>query len=291
MPNNRLTDFPGLFSESNRKPLVVSFLSGKGGVGKSISAYNLAVVTAQTGAECLVIDADWYFGNQHILGNFIPRFTLADIIADRNIVASAAVMVQPHLSFIASPSVGAQENAFDESSFARLLADIPEIFASYDFIFIDTPSGLVNLITLAANAADLNLIVLNPELTSIADAYGLFKYLVRSNRKISVHLLINRVQNYSEAAFIYQKLTALSETFLGRLPFDAGYLLEDKSIIESIAGQKSLFEIDPKGPGTERFLYLRNRLWKEKTGYEEPEATKQATKINTPKVLADIKEE
>ncbi|SYZ74257.1 putative Site-determining protein [Candidatus Zixiibacteriota bacterium] len=291
MLNNRLTEITGRSSGDVRKPLVVSFLSGKGGVGKSVSAYNLAVAIARSGAKCLVIDADWYFGNQHILGNFIPEYSFSDIIAGNQAAVRATITVQPNLSFIASPSVGVNDSAFDETQFARFLSDIRELFAAYDFIIIDTPSGLVNLISLAAGASDMNFIVLNPELTSLADAYGLFKYLINSNRKISVHLLINRVQNYSEAAFIYQKIAALSETFLGQVPFEAGYLLEDKMVIEAVAAQKSIFEIDPKGPQTERFLYLRNRLWKEKTGRDWPDETNQVTKINTPKVLADIKEE
>ncbi len=291
MQSNRLRIFGEASADQDNKPFVVSVISGKGGVGKSTVIYNLATVMAQAGSDCLVIDADWYFGNQHILGNFVPRLTLSDVIENHDYSQEAIIAVQPHLFFIASPSVSGEEIEFNDAKFARFLAEMRELYASFDFIFIDTPSGMVNLLNLAANASDINLIVLNPELTSISDAYGLFKYLTRSNRKIPVHLLLNRVQNNSEASFIYQKLSALSERFLGHYPNNAGYLLEDKAIIEAVARQKSLFEMDPNGPAMERFLYLCNLLWKEKTGVDRFEETKQAAKINTPMVLADIKEE
>ena len=51
---------------------IVSILSGKGGVGKSVIAFNLAEPAAAARSKTLLVDADICCGNQHILANIDP---------------------------------------------------------------------------------------------------------------------------------------------------------------------------------------------------------------------------
>ncbi|MCX6827282.1 MAG: AAA family ATPase, partial [candidate division Zixibacteria bacterium] len=204
--NNRLVNPDRLRKVKENQPWMVSLISGKGGVGKSVIAFNLAMVAANAGQRCLLLDADWYFGNQHILANVIPEFTLADVIDDYSAAKRAVISINNNLHLIASPAAGKNQPEFVIKSFASLMANLRRIFDKYDFIIVDTPSGIVDLINLTSNASDMNLIVLIPELTSIADSFGLFKYLVKSNSRIAAHILSNRVQNRGEYEYIYQKL-------------------------------------------------------------------------------------
>lgn len=274
---------------STRRPWLVSLLSGKGGVGKSIIAFNLAALMARKGNKTLIIDADWHFGNQHLLANAIPGNNLIDIIDHDSMAASAVVEVGENLHLLASPSVGTGDIDFEPQAFARLMANIRSLFSTYDFIIIDTPSGLMDLLILVANSSDTNLIVLNPELTSIADAYGLFKYLIKSNNRIIVHLLINRAGTREEYKYIYRKLSIMADRFLGKMPLDGGYLLEDKYVIESVAAQKAIIESAPETDFIQQLSSLGELLISEKVGSCRLQGTNQNEDMNSPRIFADIR--
>jgi flagellar biosynthesis protein FlhG len=290
MKINRLADYYRDGIPGQKKPHMVSLLSGKGGVGKSTVAFNLAAVLAEADEKCLLIDTDWYFGNQHILANITPRGTLLDCIGNRNDTKEAITEVNPNLHLIASPSCAVDPQEFEAGSFAHFIADTHALFHNYDFIIIDTPSGLIDLIRLAACTSDTNIIVVNPELTSIADSYGLFKYLAKCNKNIAVHLLINRVTNSNDHEYIYQKLAVTAERFLGILPYDGGYLLADDAIVSSVAQQKPLIGMAPASPAMDGLLFLRNLLRYERGHGVEFNRINLTENINSQKILADIKE-
>jgi flagellar biosynthesis protein FlhG len=289
MKNNRLVSFNNQ-TQLEKAPFIVSVLSGKGGVGKSVITFNLAALMASQGDRCLIIDADWYFGNQHILCNLVPEHSLIDILNDHASAASSIINVRENLDLIASPSAVQAECDFDGPSFVRFVASMRNLFAQYNFVFIDVASGFSELILLAANGADMNLIVLNPELTSISDGYGLFKYLLKSNRKITAHFLNNRVKETSEYDYIIQKLTVLSQKFLKTIPFDAGYLLEDKLVVESVALQKPLIDLASEGSIIDRFREVAKIINIEKDENMVISRDGLTKYLNSENLLADIKE-
>lgn len=290
MKNNRIDILKLMGVGRGKIPTLVSFLSGKGGVGKSTIAFNLGATLAHGGQRTLLVDSDWHFGNLHILCNVVPQLTLADIMANPSLANQAAVPVYENLNLIASPSAGDLEIEFNKHNYVDWISHIRVLFAPYDFILLDTPSGLVDLIALVGNASDINLLILNPELTSISDAYGLFKYLVKSNNDVTAQLLINRVQNAVESDFICQKLSILTERFLNKIPFYAGYLPEDKRLIESVALQRPVFKIDENCLSVECFLRLRGLLMKIKSGEALPEEINNIGIINHSRTSADTKE-
>jgi len=290
MKINRLAEYYHEGIPEKRGPHLVSLLSGKGGVGKSTIAFNLAATMAEADEKCLLIDTDWYFGNQHILANVTPRGTLLDVTGNRNDAEKAITEVNNNLHLIASPSCAVDPQDFEAGSFAHFAADIRSLFHVYDFVILDTPSGLIDLIRLAACTSDTNIIVVNPELTSIADSYGLFKYLAKCNKNIAVHLLINRVTNSNDHEYIYQKLAVTADRFLGILPYDGGYLLEDDAIVASVAQQKPLIGLAPPSPAMDGLLSLRNLLRGERANRAEYNRVNLSGNINSQRILADIKE-
>jgi len=240
----------------SEKPLIISILSGKGGVGKSVITYNLATAAAGQGQRCLIIDCDWYFGNIHILANVLPRLNLADIVYNESQLPEALVSLDDRLHLLPSPASPISDKEPNRSDIEKFLRKGKTLFAAYDLILLDTPCSLLGLIDLCADISDLNLIIVNPELTSIADGYGLFKYLTVSGYKNPVYLLANQVKDGTEYEYIYRKFSALSERFLQKRPLDGGYVIDDERVIESVERQKSLFETAADSEVTEQFLKL-----------------------------------
>jgi MinD-like ATPase involved in chromosome partitioning or flagellar assembly len=138
--------------------------------------------------------------------------------------------------------------------------------------------------------ADMNLIIITPDITAIADGYGLFKYLLKSKKNISVALLVNRAEDGTDYEYIYQKFAVMTDRFLGKIPQAAGYLLDDKAIAESVRRQKSVFELSSASGSAEQFLNLCDFLTE--TGLEISVSTpfKREQSINSRAFLADIRE-
>jgi flagellar biosynthesis protein FlhG len=67
-----------------RSARIVAVGGGKGGVGKTLVAANLALALAGRGQRCLLVDADLGGANVHtVLGVPPPLVTLSDVVSHR----------------------------------------------------------------------------------------------------------------------------------------------------------------------------------------------------------------
>jgi len=285
--NNRINQ---VISASNAGPKVVAVSSGKGGSGKSVIALNLADRMSRQGIRTLLIDADWHFGNIHILSNTVCKTTLHDIVSYKVDPAEAIVELKPNLNLILSPSSVKAGIKFDLNRFAELLANLDESLAGYDLIVFDTPTGYPDIVRLISAITDINLVILNPELTAIANNYGLIKLLLESNKNLIAHILVNKAISGKDSEYIFQKLSVLTGRFLGNIPQYAGYLGVEQLVREAVEGQKMLYDLAPESTISGQFLTLCKNLTDELSiGVQTPESF-AVNGINSEIILADIKE-
>lgn len=277
--NNRLPNLNRLLDKSE-EPAVMSIISGKGGAGKSVIAYNLADNLADQGTRTLLVDADWNFGNLHLLANLIPQTTLYDITAGRLPAVEAATKLRNNLDLIVAPSALQTGIEFDINRFARFVEKIRSDFRSYDLILFDTPTGQIDLLNVISAASDLNLFVINPELTSIANNFGLLKLLIKSNNLLNSHIFVNRADSGKDSEYIYRKLAALAGRYLKKVPFYAGYLYVHQSLMESAERQKTLRETDSESPLNDQFSTLCNFVTEELLERSEDRQIKAVKGIN-----------
>src|ERR1044071_5120694 len=66
--------------QSRRRASVIAITSGKGGVGKSNVAVNLAVKLSMAGKETILLDADLGLANADVLCNMDLRSNLSHVI-------------------------------------------------------------------------------------------------------------------------------------------------------------------------------------------------------------------
>lgn len=225
---------------------IISVLSGKGGVGKSILAFNIAERLAASGHRTLIVDADFSSGNQHIFSNTRCEFGVKQFAEGELSLLEASSMVSMNLDLLGASRTGRILQSLDVSGAARLINALRAQSADYDYIVMDHASGISEPATVLAQASDINLLVLVPELTSIADAYGLYKFLLDTNRAIDCRLLINRAHSDEEADYIQRKFSALAQRFLQTSPRVVGYLLESELFRKSLARQCPLAQTAPE---------------------------------------------
>jgi flagellar biosynthesis protein FlhG len=280
-------------------PLIVSVLSGKGGVGKSVMAYNLAERVSARGLRTLLIDADSFAGNLHLLANASAMHGLDQYASGELTLRQAVTALNPNFDLLARTETGPIAGLATVTDAAEAMAGLQADAVSYDVIVIDHSSGISSIATTIASASDICLLVVVPELTSIADGYGLFKYLCAVYHQIDCRLLVNRARSSADADYLIEKFSAMTEKFLRVSPRLFGWISEHEVVAKAVAAQRPIAQIEPKSFVAQQVnrlvdvLALEHRQARERSGTAEivpanPLATHPSTINNSP-ASADIK--
>jgi flagellar biosynthesis protein FlhG len=239
---------------------VISFSSGKGGVGKTSLVANLGTLYAKMGRRVLLIDGDWTLGKLSITLGVKPRWTVEQVLTGEIALSNAIHSVSENLSVLASPTgvVGLEE--LDESRRNQLFFEIEGIGESYDLVLIDHSSGVNWGVLQFAAAAHKQVIVTTPEPTAYTDAYAIIKLLRKRFAIRDFSLLVTFSDNRTETAAILERF---SDVVYGNL--DVRLRLLDilpwePRLAESIRRQQPFVERFPGAPLTAKLKQVCGSL-------------------------------
>lgn len=243
-----------------KKPFVLTVCSGKGGVGKSVLAANLAQKLSEQSLKVLIWDADMQFPNQHILLGVEPPVRLVDVYLGNINVKTALFGIDKNLYILADmPATGKSEKFHDPvilNTYNELLRD-----TDFDVLIIDTPAGNSYEILQCSNIADLVSIVITDEPTSLLDAYGLIKILLQYIELDKMTLLVNNVIDWEDADDISTKLNLATQNFL-KVQFNVlGFVPYDRAVRQSILQQEPFTLSTPEAEVSKAVHKLAKNLY------------------------------
>jgi flagellar biosynthesis protein FlhG len=209
---------------------VIAITSGKGGVGKSNVAVNLAIKLASAGKDVVLLDADLGLANADVLCNVHLPSNLAHVIARKKELREVIVDAPGGFRLIGGASGLARMADLSDLDRQRLVDALCELEQSTDVILIDTGAGISPNVLAFARAADHVLVVTTPEPTAITDAYAVIKVLSRDGTERRVSLLINQVRSHAEARVVHDRISKVAKQFLGVSVLDGGHIVADESV-------------------------------------------------------------
>lgn len=162
----------------DRVPRIVAVAGGKGGVGKSTIAANLALAMGRLGHRVTLVDADLGAANLHtMLGLLNPSTGLADFIDHKveTLEALKTRVILPTLTLVPGTSRPGAAN-LERGDKLRLIDAISTLDA--DCVIVDVGAGTSHNVVDFVAAADHKLFVLTPQLPSLHNAYALLKACV-----------------------------------------------------------------------------------------------------------------
>lgn len=238
----------------------VAVTSGKGGVGKTTVAVNLAVQLSRMGRRVILLDADLGTANADVLCNLAPAVNLAHVVAGRRSLDDALVAAPGGFRLIPGASGLAQIAALGEYERSRLIQQMQQLEADADLILIDTGAGVSPNVLSFLVAANEMLVVTTPEPTAITDAYAVIKTMARQVADPIVGLLVNMVRNEGEGRAVYDRIAAVCRRFLRVCPHFAGHLVSDEQVRLSIRQRYPFVLADPASPASLCIHRLAQRM-------------------------------
>ncbi len=203
----------GLLALEQHRPRALAVTGGKGGVGKSTIAVNLAVSYARRGAKTLAVDGDLGMADLNLLLGLAPGRSLVDVLDG---VPVANVLCSAHGIDLLPALNGSHRLAnLTPAERARLLGAIESALPAYDTLVIDIPAGIGETAMQMASAAADVVVVTTPEPLALADAYACMKVLTTRYGLKRCFLLPNAVRSPSQAEEVVGRLKALVDRFLG----------------------------------------------------------------------------
>jgi len=240
---------------------IIAVSSGKGGVGKTNIAINMALAYAQAGKKVIVMDADLGLANVNVVLGVIPRYNLYHLIRKQKTLSEILVDTSYGIQIIAGASGFSKIANLTEEERRDFIAELAAL-SNADVLIIDCAAGVSNNVISFIAAADDALIVTTPEPTAITDAYGIIKIIATEieNLDIGLKLIVNRVKSVVEGKRVAERVINIAGQFLNLKVDYLGFVFDDPVVHTSVVRQKPFLVLEPKSKAAMCIRHLVGRL-------------------------------
>lgn len=257
---NEASQLQQMMKECRSRAKVLAITSGKGGVGKTNIAANLAICMAASQKRVLLLDADLSLGNLDVIMNFNSKYNISHIFDGQKSINDIIHNGPEGLEIICGAS-GLEEMAnLSEFQRHRLLNDLSKLQDDRDTIVIDTAAGISWSVVGFCLAADHVLVVTTPEAAAMTDAYAMIKVLVGKNFAGQISLIVNNADTVKEGKNTYEQMSKVVRRFLNIPIYDGGVLLKDERLLSAIRMRKPVVLAYPKAQITSSLMALAVKL-------------------------------
>lgn len=243
---------------------VITITSGKGGVGKSNMAVNLAVQFTRLGKKVIILDADFGLANVEVMFGTVPKHNLSDLIFSGASIRDIITEGPMGIGFISGGSGVLGLNNLNHEQISFLIHNLSLLNDLCDILIIDTGAGISDQVLEFLLASPEVILVSTPEPSSLTDSYSLLKAMLKSGKYVpngtNVRLVANKVNSEMEGKAVYSKLQSVVEKFLGGSLEYLGYIPYDPTLEKAVRNQKVVSIEYPQTRSTKAFEGLASRL-------------------------------
>ena len=246
---------------SRRNTRIIAVSSGKGGVGKTNIAINMALAYAQLGKKVVVMDADLGLANVNVVLGIIPRYNLYHLIRKQKKMREIIQDTNYGIKIVAGASGFSKIANLTDDERNNIVNEFSELSLA-DILIIDTGAGVSNNVLSFVAAADDALIVTTPEPTAITDAYGIIKIIATEidNINIGLKLIVNKVKSVTEGKRVAERVINIAGQFLNLKIDYLGSIYDDVLVHQSVVKQKPFLLADTKSKASICIKHLVGRL-------------------------------
>lgn len=253
-PRTSARDFP----RASCAARVIAVTGGKGGVGKSNLALNLAVALRRSGKRTCLIDANGGVSNIDLLCGLNAYWNLSHVFTGARRLSEILLKGPEDISIVSGASGLVELIGERAAAHADLLRQLELLEAEHDFLIIDTGAGIHRNVRVLATAADIALLVTTPEPTSIAETYATAKAL-SADPPPAMLAVVNQASS-GQAEQIIDRLQRTARLFLKTTILAGGGIPADSCVPASVVRRQPLLLCSPRSAAAAAIARFAQRL-------------------------------
>ncbi|OJF77643.1 MAG: ATP-binding protein [Treponema sp. CETP13] len=252
------------------KTRIIAITSGKGGVGKTNIAVNMAISYAQAGKKVILIDGDLGMANVNVLLGVSPKANLLDVVNNRRRMSDIVTETEYGFQFVPGANGFSRIANLTEKEMKNFAKEFSTL-SNADIIIIDTGAGIATNVLGLLTAADDVYVVTTPEPTSITDAYSVIKIIATEmlENRPNLKLIVNKVHSSSEGKRVAERIITIVAQFLNYQIDYLGFVYEDTTVPSSVLRQKPFLITKPDAKCSICIKHIVGRI--EKTPFDSQE--------------------
>ncbi len=240
-------------------PFVLSVISGKGGVGKSMTSVNVSQMLQSMGFRVALIDADIGLSNCSTLMNEQINGSVAGWIRGES--ALEDIIQNCDGLTLVTGSDDPAHHTFDPDLMVDALDQVLAYLSEEnDFIIIDTPAGTGEMTLWALDRADVGTIILVDEPTAISDVYRLCKYVFSIDPGYNFAAVVNFAEKEKTAEDTCNRFNSILDYFLQKQVSYLGFIPASIAIKNSVKDQRTLLRSNPGDPIIDELRYIAENV-------------------------------
>ena len=246
----------------------ISVTGGKGGVGKSSIALNLAMSLIATGKKVMLMDADLGLANIDVMLGLNARFDISHVLSGECALDEVLLEGPNGLTIVPASSGIHRMAALSQAEQAGLIHAFSELQEVPDIFIVDTAAGIGQSVCNFCAATQDVVVVLCEDPAAITDAYALIKLLWREYGIKQFHVVANMTASHEEGRELYNKLERVASRYLQVQLDYFGVVPWDSTMRQAGLRQVSAAQQYPNSPAALAFRQLAQSVngWPKKEG-------------------------
>ncbi len=243
------------------KPVkVIAVCSGKGGVGKTNVATNIAVALGARGRKVCLLDADVSLANVDVLLGLQPSCNLSHVVNGEATLEQSMLDGPQGIRIIPASSGNFDMSILDARGQGALINAFGDIAEQPDILVVDTAAGISPSVARFVQAAQHPIVVVRDEPASLTDAYALIKVFSRNYDMHRFHVVTNQSNGRHTGRGLFGKLAKVSDTYLDVVLKHMGDVPQDSYLVKAVQQQRAVVDAYPRSPSGQAFKQIADRI-------------------------------